>query len=120
MTHAVLVLDDSLTVRMDLAEAFESAGYTVVPCASITEARAEMARHSISVAVLDVVLPDGNGVDFMVELRERKDEAPVVLLLSSEAEIGDRIRGLRRGADEYVGKPYDRGYVIAKARDLLR
>ncbi len=49
---------------------------------------------------------------------ETRDTA--VMLLSTESEIGDRVRGLTTGADEYVGKPYDPGYVVARARELVR
>jgi DNA-binding response OmpR family regulator len=121
MTDTVLIVDDSLTVRMDLAEAFEAAGFRPLPCATAAAARAALAREPISVVILDVILPDGDGVELLEELRARDSGSnTVVLMLSSEAEVKDRIRGLTTGADEYVGKPYDTGYIVAKARDLLR
>ena len=71
--------------------------------------------------MLDVLLPDGDGLELLRELRAAPGGAQiVVLMLSSAAEIAQRIRGLRTGADEYVGKPYDAQYVIAKTRELLR
>jgi two-component system NtrC family sensor kinase len=119
--ESVLVVDDSLTVRMDLAEAFEAAGLRALPCASLGEARAALELERPSAVILDVVLPDGDGVSFLHELRSRPDTATApVLMLSSEAEVGDRIRGLRTGADEYVGKPYDTGYVVARTFELVR
>ena len=67
-----------------------------------------------------MLLPDADGVELLRELRARPGlEATVTVLLSSEAEVADRLRGLRTGADEYVGKPYDAGYVVARARQLL-
>src|ERR1051326_101909 len=62
MTPAVLVVDDSLTVRMDLAEAFEAAELTAIGAATAAEARDSLARLPIAAVVLDVVLPDGDGV----------------------------------------------------------
>ena len=121
MTDAVLIVDDSLTVRMDLAEAFESGGFEPVLCASAAEARAALARRSVAVIVLDVVLPDTDGIELMRHIRELPANGRVpILLLSSEAEVRDRIRGLQKGADDYVGKPYDAGYVVARARELTR
>ncbi|MDB5806743.1 MAG: multi-sensor signal transduction histidine kinase [Betaproteobacteria bacterium] len=121
MSDTVLIVDDSLTVRMDLVEAFESAGFNVLSCASIGEARATLARGPVDVIVLDVLLPDGDGVDLLREIRNSPSSATTaVLMLSSEADVKDRIRGLQTGADEYVGKPYDAGYVVAKARQFLR
>ena len=117
---AVLIVDDSLTVRMDLAEAFEAGAFTAVTCGSVTDARALLSRESFSLVVLDVVLPDGDGIELLEEIRCNPGTASLrVVMLSSEAEVKHRIRGLATGADEYVGKPYDRGYVISRARELL-
>ncbi len=121
MTDRVLIVDDSLTVRMDLAEAFEAAGLRPIPCATAAEARAALAGDAMSIVILDVLLPDGDGVELLQSLRAADSERKtVVIMLSTEAEVKDRIRGLETGADEYMGKPYDAGYVVAKARDLLR
>jgi DNA-binding response OmpR family regulator/two-component sensor histidine kinase len=121
MNGTVLIVDDSLTVRMDLAEAFETAGFHPVLCASVATAREALAGGPVELAVLDVLLPDGDGVALLAELRaSTAGVATVVLMLSSEAEVHDRLRGLRTGADEYVGKPYDRSYVVARAAELLQ
>jgi DNA-binding response OmpR family regulator len=118
---SVLVVDDSLTVRMDLAEAFAESGFDAIPCATLAEAREQFQRAPADVVLLDVQLPDGDGIDFLAELRATPaGTASVVLVLSAETEVADRIRGLTTGADDYVGKPYDKSYVIAKARELLR
>jgi DNA-binding response OmpR family regulator len=126
MTPLILIIDDSLTVRMDLAEAFTEAGFRVQACASATEARQELARQadvqaSFDLIILDVLLPDGDGVDLLQELRASSAGAHAsVLMLSTEAEVKDRLRGLQTGADEYVGKPYELGYLIARAGELMR
>jgi DNA-binding response OmpR family regulator len=120
MIDNVLIVDDSLTVRMDLADAFEAAGFRPIPCATLAEARSALSREPVSIVILDVILPDGDGVELLEELRAQAVGAKaVILMLSSEREVKDRIRGLETGADEYVGKPYDAGYVVAKARQLL-
>jgi len=121
MNDSVLIVDDSLTVRMDLREAFEAAGFHASVCATLAAAREALAQDPAEVIVLDVLLPDGDGIELLREVRA-SDAASgaIVLLLSSEAQVKDRIRGLRTGADEYVGKPYDVGYVVAKAWELLR
>ncbi len=117
----VLIVDDSLTVRMDLADAFDTAGFLPLPCATAADAREALARGSVDVVVLDVLLPDGDGLEILEEVRASPAGAQtVVLMLSTEAEVKDRIRGLRTGADEYVGKPYETGHVVTRARELLR
>src|ERR1700722_4570023 len=120
MTDTVAIVDDSLTVRMDLKEAFEDAGFQTILCASAAAARQAFADATVCLVVLDVLLPDGNGVDLLEELRGSADTVSVVvLMLSTESEVKDRLRGLHTGADEYVGKPYDSHHVVARAHELL-
>jgi DNA-binding response OmpR family regulator len=121
MNETILVVDDSLTVRMDLVEAFAGAGFQAVPCATAGEARARLAGGPVAAIVLDVLLPDGDGVELLAEVRATARTADtIVVMLSTEAEVADRIRGLRTGADEYVAKPYDGGYLVARVGELLR
>jgi two-component system NtrC family sensor kinase len=118
---SVLIVDDSLTVRMDLGEAFELTGFATTLCTTLAEARSALSMGSFSLIVLDVLLPDGDGIDLLREIRQTPANAgTLVMLLSSEAEVSDRTRGLETGADEYVGKPYDQSYVVARALELLR
>jgi DNA-binding response OmpR family regulator len=71
--------------------------------------------------ILDVLLPDADGIDLLQEIRGMPfGNDLVVMLLSTESEVGDRIRGLTTGADEYIGKPYDPRYVVTRTRELLR
>lgn len=120
MTRITLIVDDSLTIRADLEDAFAQAGLPTVACASVAEAREALARQDFGLIILDVVLPDGDGVDLLKEIRATVTGAAIpVLMLSSEAEVQDRIRGLATGSNDYVGKPYDQEYIITRARQLL-
>ncbi len=117
----VLILDDSLTVRMDLVQAFGDAGWRTAPAATAAQAWQLLAEQRVDVIVLDVLLPDADGVDVLRALRTDPATASLpVLMLSSEAEVKDRIRGLSTGADEYIGKPYDAAYLVARAEELIR
>lgn len=121
MSASILVVDDSLTVRMNLVDLLETAGLSAASCATAAAARQAMAQNRFALIMLDVLLPDGDGVDLLREIRESPETiATPVILLSSEAEVRHRIRGLTTGADEYIGKPYEPTYVIARARELLR
>ena len=121
MKPSVLVVDDSLTVRMDLGEALDLAGFQCTFCSTLSEGRQALLEGPFSLVILDVLLPDGDGIEFLHAIKSAPATANTpVMLLSSEAEVRDRIRGLNTGADEYVGKPYDQSYVIARARELLR
>ena len=121
MNRTVLIVDDSLTVRMDLSDAFEAAGFRPVLATTVAEGRSALAREPVVAVILDVILPDEDGIALLREVRAtQSSDSPFVLLLSSEADVRDRIRGIRVGADDYVGKPYDTSYVIARVRELLR
>ena len=120
MKPRALIVDDSLTVRMDIDEALQAAGFETVLCADLRSARDALAREPSGLIVLDIMLPDGDGLDYLAELRRAPATAHVpVLLLSTEAEVSSRVRGMRAGADEYVGKPYDIGQVVARALALV-
>ncbi len=121
MRPAVLIVDDSLTVRMDLLAAFEAAGLPATACGTIAEAIRAMATTAFGAVVLDVLLPDGDGIGLLEEIRRDPIHAhAAVILLSTEAEVRDRVRGLERGADEYVGKPYESHDLVMRVGDLLR
>jgi two-component system NtrC family sensor kinase len=120
MTSTVLVVDDSLTVRMNLIEILSAAGLSATACSSVAAARVLLAADNFALVILDVLLPDGDGIELLQEIRARPLAAETaIMMLSSETEVRDRIRGLSTGADDYVGKPYDAGYVVARARDLI-
>jgi two-component system NtrC family sensor kinase len=112
----VLILDGSLTVRMDLAEAFEAAGFATSTCASAARARELLAGEQIDVIVLDAVLPDIDGIEFLRELRaDPAGAAAVILMFGAAAEVDAGVR-----ADEYLAKPYDADAVVARAEQLRR
>ncbi|HEY6255059.1 MAG TPA: response regulator [Xanthobacteraceae bacterium] len=119
MSNRVLIVDDSLTVRMNLLGVLSAAELPAEACATLAEARDALAKNSFALVILDVLLPDGDGLQLLQEIRAAA-RSTAVMLLSTEAEIRDRVRGLTTGADEYVGKPYDPGYVVARARELMR
>lgn len=117
----VLIVEDSLTVRMDLHEALESIGIDVASCATLGEARSMLAEKRFSLVILDMNLPDGEGLDLLKEIRQSAALSDTkVMLLSSEAEVRDRLRALNMGANEYVGKPYDLAFVVNRAQDFVR
>jgi DNA-binding response OmpR family regulator len=119
MKPHVLVVDDSLTVRMDLRGALGAAGFTVTTCESRRAGQKALAERRFDLALLDVVLPDGDGIELLQEIRSNPALASTrVIVLSTEAEVKNRVRGLTSGADEYIGKPYDIAYVIRRARAL--
>ena len=120
MPQHVLVVDDSLTVRMDLRAALTAAGFMIKTCSTIEAARSELSTHAFDLVFLDILLPDGSGIDLLKQIKETPELRSIrVIMLSTEAEVRSRIQGLRLGADHYVGKPYDRAKVVRVARELF-
>jgi len=120
MSEAILIVDDSLTVRMDLLGALTAAGLPASACATLAEAREALASGPVSLVILDVLLPDGDGIELLREIRASPRGSDIaVMLLTTETEVRDRVRGLQTGADDYIGKPYDPGYLVARTRELL-
>lgn len=116
-----IVVDDSLTVRMDIADALTEAGFDVVPCGSLDSARASIAEAPPGLVVLDVLLPDGDGLDLLRELRRAPAtaDAPALILAGPDG-LTDEARGLGGGTIEFVGKPYDLKNLVARARSLVK
>lgn len=116
-----LIIDDSLTVRMDLQELFREHAFEVSACESLKCAREELAQTLPDVVVLDLHLPDGDGIEFLRELRSTPLTAKLgVILLSAQADVEQQLRGLSIGADEYVAKPYDAEQLVERADSLAR
>ena len=87
--------------------------------ASCGDARAALATAEFDAIVLDLMLPDGSGLDILRELRRRQDATPVLLLTARDT-VADRIGGLDSGADDYLGKPFDLDEVAARLRAISR
>ncbi|MGK3982936.1 response regulator [Sorangium sp. So ce136] len=122
MKPQVLIVDDSLTVRMDLRSLLSGpgAGFVVTACETKALAQKVLKSRTFSLVILDVLLPDGDGLDILREIRSSADLVQLpVILLSTEIEVKHRIQGLSMGADEYVGKPYDGGYLALRATELV-
>jgi DNA-binding response OmpR family regulator len=121
MKPHILVVDDSLTVRMDLRGALSAAGFDVTVCDTKRAADELLDQRTFAAAVLDVMLPDGDGVTILQRLRTDPNHTnTAVIMLSVEADVRDRVRGLTMGADEYIGKPYNIAYFIRCLRELCR
>jgi two-component system response regulator ResD len=114
----VLVVDDEPIVRDVLARYLTRAGYDV---SDAGDGRAALEAISVTppdVILLDLMLPEVNGLDVLRTVRSTSD-VPVIVL-SARSDERDRIDGLRRGADDYVVKPYSPGEVVARVEAVLR
>jgi DNA-binding response OmpR family regulator len=118
VAERILVIDDEAPLRTMLEFGLAQYGFATRVAASGNEGLAHARSWQPRVIVLDVMLPDGDGLSLMARLR-RFTDAPIVLL-SAKSEVEDRIAGLDRGADDYLGKPFDFGELVARLRAALR
>jgi two-component system phosphate regulon response regulator OmpR len=115
----ILVVDDDPEIRKLLARYIESQGFRVLLAASCRELRDKLATNAVDLIVLDVMLPDGSGLEVCRDLRAQRSSVPIILLTALKEDV-DRIIGLEIGADDYLGKPFNPGELIARARAVLR
>lgn len=116
----VLIVDDSLSVRMALRATLSQAGYSVTACDSLSSARAALSALSFSIIILDLLLPDGSGIDFAAELRAIPSTARVpMIMISGASDVWARIRGLRAGVDECLQKPWDDAHLLGRVGELI-
>jgi two-component system, OmpR family, response regulator MprA len=114
----VLVIDDEAGILDFLELALGQEGYRVVAAPTGAQGLAALREVAPDVIILDVGLPDGDGFDVLAEIRGLTD-APVVML-TARGELGDRVRGLDLGADDYIAKPFHVAEVVARLRVQLR
>ncbi|MAM12670.1 MAG: DNA-binding response regulator [Rhizobiaceae bacterium] len=115
----VLIVEDDAVLRDGLTVGLSIGGFTADVVKTCEEAGAALTNHEFDALVLDLMLPDGSGLDVLKSLRERQDATPV-LLLTARDQVADRIHGLDAGADDYLGKPFDLDEVAARLRALVR
>jgi two-component system, OmpR family, KDP operon response regulator KdpE len=115
---SVLIVDDDPNVRRFLRAALAGHGHTVSEAASVAEALHEIAQQMPAVVLLDLGLPDGDGLAVLHAIRP--DSRVPVIVLSARGQEGDKIAALDAGADDYLTKPFGTGELMARIRVALR
>jgi two-component system response regulator ResD len=116
----VLVVDDEPTIVEIVGRYMERAGYETHTAADGPEALRMAERHPPDLVVLDLMLPGIDGIEVLRQLRERPGDQVAVILLTARGEESDRLVGLRRGADDYVVKPFSPAELVARVDAVLR
>jgi len=109
--RSLLVLDDDNALRTRLGRALESRGFDVVTAASIAEAQAALGERVPAFAVLDMRLEDGNGLKIVEAIRERREDARIIMLTGYGA-IATAVAAVKAGAVDYLQKPADADDVV--------
>jgi two-component system, OmpR family, phosphate regulon response regulator OmpR len=115
----ILVLDDDARLRDLLRRYLTEQGFTVQVADTAQRLRDLLARERFDLIVLDVMMPQEDGLSVLKRLRSSGDTTPV-LMLTAQAEVADRIAGLALGADDYLGKPFSPPELVARIQAVLR
>lgn len=118
MKQKILIIDDDKAIRKMLTVTLEASGFEPIEASSLAEAVNKAALHNPSVALLDLGLPDGSGMEFLTRFREWS-AAPVIILSAIGMEE-QKISALEAGADDYLVKPFGTGELIARIKAALR
>jgi DNA-binding response OmpR family regulator len=119
MKMRILVIDDHDEARELITRNFARAAHLVQTASSCAEAARVLAGTEFDIVVLDVMLPDGSGIELCSRLRAQGCTVPV-LLLTARGDVRDRVGGLDAGADDYLVKPFALAELIARVRALAR
>ena len=115
----ILIVEDQLRLAQMLKQGLTERAHTVINVGTCAAARDALAEDTFDLIILDLGLPDGDGLDLLKEWRRAGFNEPVLILSARDA-VQDRIKGLDLGADDYLSKPFSLEELIARVRSLLR
>jgi len=115
--ETILVVEDEPAIAESVGYALRKSGYVALTATHLAAARP--LTEGVSLLVLDLMLPDGNGRDLLADLRANGRATPVIVLSSRDSEE-DRVEALEAGADDYVTKPFSPREIVARVRAVLR
>lgn len=118
MAVKILLVEDEIEIARTLEMPLADAGFSLIHCLNLAEARKTIAVESLAAILLDLNLPDGNGLELCREIR-RKSTIPLLIITARRDEI-DRIVGLELGADDYIVKPFSPREIVARIAAVLR
>ncbi len=117
----ILIVEDETAIRELIVFVCESEGFTTRRADSVAEAEAAIAASKPDLILLDWMLPDKSGLDWLRELKRSSDTSPIpVIMLTARGDESDRVAGLDGGADDYIVKPFMPRELIARIRVVLR
>ena len=117
----LLLIDDDARLAAMVGDYLRHAGFEVDAAATLAAGRERLHEHSYDALLLDLMLPDGDGLDFTRALRaDARTRRLPLLMLTARGEPMDRILGLELGADDYLGKPFEPRELLARVKALLR
>jgi two-component system phosphate regulon response regulator PhoB len=121
MSQKILIIEDEPDIRKTLEYNISREGYDVVSASSLLEAKSQIESDSFSLILLDLMLPDGSGLDLCREIKSDKEKSsvPIIILTAKDDEV-DKVVGFELGADDYVTKPFSVRELILRMKAVLK
>ena len=121
MSNKVLVIEDEPDISKTLEYNLERENFIVTTASSLSDAKEHLAKDNFSLLILDLMLPDGSGLDLCRELKSNSTiESPLILILTAKDDEVDRVVGFELGADDYVTKPFSVRELILRVKAILK
>ena len=121
MSQKILIIEDEPDIRKTLEYNITREGYEVISASSLSEGRQKLESDSFTLLLLDLMLPDGSGLDLFRELKQDKSLStmPVIIITAKDDEV-DKVVGFELGADDYVTKPFSVRELILRVKAVLK
>lgn len=116
--YRILIIDDDVNLNALLTEYFQGFGHTLSSATTAAAGRQQLRRELPDLLILDVMLPDTDGLTLCREFRAEYD-VPIIML-TARGEIADKVMGLELGADDYVAKPFEPRELVARIQSVIR
>jgi two-component system phosphate regulon response regulator PhoB len=121
MSQKILIIEDEPDIRKTLEYNISREGYDVVSASSLLEAKSQIESDSFYLILLDLMLPDGSGLDLCREIKSDKEKSPVpIIILTAKDDEVDKVVGFELGADDYVTKPFSVRELILRMKAVLK
>ncbi len=119
MKQLLIIVEDDKSLNQGLCKALADQNRQVISCQNIHAAREQLALGGAALVLLDINLPDGNGLDFLQEIKAVSPSLPVIMLTANDTDM-DIVEGLEKGADDYITKPFSLSVLRARVNARLR
>lgn len=119
MKQLLIIVEDDKSLNQGLCKALADQNRQVISCQNIRAAREQLTLGGATLVLLDINLPDGNGLDFLQEIKAASPSLPVIMLTANDTDM-DIVEGLEKGADDYITKPFSLSVLRARVNARLR
>jgi len=115
----LLIVEDNIHLADDMQVYLQDNGFIIEHASNLSEAQSKAFVYNYEVIILDIGLPDGNGLELLEQLKKEKKNSGVLIVTAKDA-IDDKVKGLELGADDYVTKPFHKAELLARIKSIIR